>query len=143
MSNSTTIPESHRDLVIEKANMIGMILSTLVYGMYLKSPLTSLTILTVVVTKYLGAHVVLFLATLRHYIYPPSCGIKKPGRWLLAYISFLFLLASAGFILLLQWDLTIFIDHRNFPGGPLAYLQQEGHSSMNLAVTAMSVRAHG
>ncbi|KAI0938691.1 hypothetical protein AcV5_000312 [Taiwanofungus camphoratus] len=115
MSNSTTIPESHRDLVIEKANMIGMILSTLVYG----------------------AHVVLFLATLRHYIYPPSCGIKKPGRWLLAYISFLFLLASAGFILLLQWDLTIFIDHRNFPGGPLAYLQQEGHSSMNLAVTAI------
>ncbi|OBZ77603.1 hypothetical protein A0H81_02403 [Grifola frondosa] len=103
------------DLRIETANMAGTALSMMTYGV----------------------HITLFFSTIRLYIEPPSA--RKRDWRLLTYITILFCFATAGISTQMFLNHKAFIENRDYPGGPFAFLVDEVDSPMNLAVTAIYV----
>ncbi|KAH8097071.1 hypothetical protein BXZ70DRAFT_895385 [Cristinia sonorae] len=77
----------------------------------------------------LGTHVVLFLSCLK--------SVFKRGRWLGAYVSVLFLLATIGISLQVYWHEVAFITHRYDLGGPYAFLKDNVRHPVNIALVVI------
>ncbi|KAL6303224.1 hypothetical protein BKA93DRAFT_344713 [Sparassis latifolia] len=113
MSCPTHNNASTLELQLERANFIGTALSAVAYG----------------------THITLFVMTLRYYLRP----IGRRDWLSLAYSVLLLSLATAGLALELQWDIVVFIDHGNCPGGPFTFLSQDSGNPTNVAMTSIFI----
>jgi len=113
MSASFTPPgETSSDLWVERSNLNGVILSGVAYG-----------ILFVLATQAI-------LLLLK-----PSRG-KRIAWQLIAYICFLFTLATIGFAGNVKFNQMTYIDDRNIPGGPNAFTAQYYNDWVNILAFA-------
>ncbi|KAI0372065.1 hypothetical protein BV20DRAFT_940713 [Pilatotrama ljubarskyi] len=65
--------------------------------------------------------------------------LSKQDWRLLAYISTLFVLSTAGLCLQTRVNHDAFIVHQSFPGGPFAYLRQQARCPANMAMTMIYI----
>ncbi|RPD65633.1 hypothetical protein L226DRAFT_236848 [Lentinus tigrinus ALCF2SS1-7] len=110
------------DSTIGTANMVGIILSTVTYGV----------------------HLTLFIFLIRLYIDRSPYVVRsrqppKPSWFPIIYATLLFVLATAGICLQVWINHDAFLVHRGFPGGPLAYMVATVERPGNMAVTAVYV----
>lgn len=111
---------SAEDLWEERSNFIGVVLSSAAYGV----------------------HFTLYLIVLQHLIsHPPhrSSGKAKVPWWLVAYITWNFILGTFGIAAGAKFNQMTFIDDRNFPGGPNAFVAAEYGNFVNMFGTAAYV----
>ena len=96
--------ESASDLWTEKSNLNGAMLCSIAYG----------------------AHTTLYFIVLSHFIRHPtqrkgSAGVAKISWGLVAYITINFILGTLAQAGEMRFTQLMFIDDRNFPGGPNAF----------------------
>lgn len=98
--------ESASDLWLERSNFNSVILSGVGYGV----------------------HFTLYLIVLQHLVqHPPHRRSGKPKvPWgLVAYITWNFIMGTFGIAAEARFNQMTFIDFRNYPGGPNAYVSAE------------------
>ena len=61
----------------------------------------------------------------------------KPSWLPITYATILFALATTGLCLQAWLNHEAVFDHRDFPGGPLAYMVETAERPLNIAVTAV------
>ncbi|KAI0765160.1 hypothetical protein C8Q74DRAFT_1371012 [Fomes fomentarius] len=112
------------DASIDTANMVGVLLSNITYGV----------------------HLALFISLIRvyvdHSLYAPwrRPPFRVRSEWRpLAYATLLFVFATTGFCLQTWLDHEAFIAHRDYPGGPLLYIAAQAKSPRNISLTAVYV----
>lgn len=101
----------------------------MIYGVF--NILFRLLFISLIEHDFAGMSISTYLRTLRYQIRPSM------PKWLMAYITILFLLATAGVVLQIEWNMTVFIDNRNYPGGPFTYLQDKIRSPLNISMTGV------
>lgn len=67
-----------------------------------------------------GIHIVIFAMTLFHILYN-----NRKIWWQFAFIISLFVLGTINIICNLNFNQKAWIDNRNYPGGPVGYLQDQ------------------
>ncbi|KAH9928985.1 hypothetical protein B0H21DRAFT_111586 [Amylocystis lapponica] len=90
---------------------------------------------TMLAAMIYGCHACLFARTLTYYL--KSSRLEGRSWKLSTYFCILFLLATSGLALQLQWTLVVFIDNFDYVGGPFAFLQNRIHDPINYAVTVV------
>lgn len=117
--------ESPTQLWEERSNFAGIVLSSVAYGV----------------------HLTLYLLVVQHLILHPTrksavagSGSKHHVSWtLVAYISWNFLLGTFGIAAEARFNQLTFIDDRNFPGGPDAFIATMYSDFVNMFGTAAYV----
>ncbi|KAI5119328.1 hypothetical protein M0805_000558 [Coniferiporia weirii] len=114
--------ESAADLWEERSNFAGVVLSSVAYGV----------------------HLTLYFFVLHHLIkYPTSrsaSGAKAKVSWgLVAYITWNFILGTFGIAGEARFNQLTFIDARNYPGGPNAFVAAQYGDVVNIFATAAYV----
>ncbi|TFK89670.1 hypothetical protein K466DRAFT_597605 [Polyporus arcularius HHB13444] len=110
------------DATIGTVNMVGVILSTITYGVHF-------TLYTFLIRLYVD----------RSPYVVRSRRPQRPGWFPITYATVLFILATAGLCLQAWVNHDAFLGHRDFPGGPLAYMVEAAERPGNIAVTAVYV----
>ena len=127
--------ESAFDLWTERSNFVSVPLSSVAYGI----------------------HLTLFLIVFHHLLYHPSSSSpssspprffrrknsnrnrKSPSWYLLAYITANFVLGTFGIAAEARFNELTFVDARNFPGGPNAFVEAQYGDFVNIFGTAAYV----
>ena len=84
---------------------------------------------------YIGVHVTLFLLCLNNLWTQRKENPKWAYSWI-AYIVILFIFGSMANALDMHIGQSIFVDNRNFPGGPAAYNTATFSAPVNVLCTA-------
>ncbi|EJD06440.1 uncharacterized protein FOMMEDRAFT_102223 [Fomitiporia mediterranea MF3/22] len=111
--------ESASDLWEERSNFVGVVLSSVAYGV----------------------HLTLYLFVLHHLIKHPSqrvgTGARARVSWgLVAYITWNFILGTFGIAAEARFNEFTYVDFRNFPGGPNAFVSSQYGDLINMFGTA-------
>ncbi|KAH8103707.1 hypothetical protein DFH11DRAFT_1734629 [Phellopilus nigrolimitatus] len=112
--------ESPAALWEERSNFAGVVLASAAYGV----------------------HLTLFLFVLQHLLqHPAARGAAKPRvSWgLVAYISWNFVLGTLGIAAEARFNQLTFIDARNYPGGPNAFVAAQYGDFVNIFGTSAYV----
>ena len=113
--------ESAADLWLERSNFNSVILSGVAYGI----------------------HFTLFLIVVHHLVrHPPNTRANGKPRipWgLVAYVSWNFFLGTIGIAAEGKFNQMTFIDDRNYPGGPNAFVAEQYGDFINIFGTVAYV----
>lgn len=118
--------ETASDLWLERSNFNSVILSGVAYGV----------------------HLTLFLFVVHHLIRHPTSkpnaggvrGVRARVSWpLVAYISWNFMLGTFGIAAEAKFNELTFVDNRNYPGGPNAFVANQYSDFVNIFGTAAYV----
>ena len=114
--------ETAFDLWTERSNFVSVPLSSAAYGV----------------------HLTLFLIVFHHLLFHPSPSsspsrARKPAWPLIAYISTNFVLGTFGIAAEARFNELTFVDDRNFPGGPNAFVIAQYGDFVNIFGTAAYV----
>ncbi|KAF8875993.1 hypothetical protein BD779DRAFT_177394 [Infundibulicybe gibba] len=85
-----------------------------------------------------GLHATLF-ATILHFVFHPKQMQKRGGRWVgwFAMSCALFAIGTISLACSIHFNQTAWVDERNYPGGPLAFLtEQQGRSVLTVGNSA-------
>lgn len=114
--------ETSFDLWTERSNFVSVPLSSVAYGI----------------------HFTLYLIVAHHLIYHPSSSSSsssriKPSWPLVAYISVNFILGTFGIAAESRFNELTYVDDRNYPGGPNAFVSAQYGDFINIFGTSAYV----
>ncbi|KAI0746909.1 hypothetical protein C8Q80DRAFT_1178274 [Daedaleopsis nitida] len=112
------------DSAVRTANMVGVVLSNITYGVHL--------------TLFIRVFRIYYSASQRPQSEARSRRrMRRPSLRPLLYFSLLLILATVGLCLQTWLDHSAFIENRDYAGGPLAYMVAHAGSSGCLGISAV------
>ncbi|KAI0919667.1 hypothetical protein AcW1_003139 [Taiwanofungus camphoratus] len=112
MANPNAPPETSAEIWFEQSNFVSVYIGTIAYGV----------------------HIAVFFICVYYLVTERK---KNCWKWL-AYIAVLFSMATVNICLNMHFSEMAWIDDRDYPGGPLAFLLEQQSDSMNTVGNSVS-----
>ena len=125
--------ESSSDIWLERSYFVGGFLAAVAYG-------ASFSFLLPFSTWYhstdehhicrsspfvIGFHCCIFGICVYFLLHHPSRGNRPPNYKLIAYVTVIWLIATVNVAARMKWNEMIWIDDRDYPGGPIGFLYNQ------------------
>lgn len=131
MANPNAPPETSAEIWFEQSNFVSVYIGTIAYG---ECHNHFIGVNICLILSSLGVHIAVFFICVYYLVTERK---KNCWKWL-AYIAVLFSMATVNICLNMHFSEMAWIDDRDYPGGPLAFLLEQQSDSMNTVGNSVS-----